>query len=69
MLVLTPVYALSGTEEEGSIYYLTLANVDSDSNTLVGGKGRGGGGVQGGEVVSGPPDPHILGGGRGCWFW
>ncbi|CAN0324336.1 unnamed protein product [Pylaiella littoralis] len=34
MLVLTPVYALSGTEEEGSIYYLTLANVDSDSNTL-----------------------------------
>lgn len=35
MLVLTPVYALEGSEEKGSIYYVTLANVASGSNTLV----------------------------------
>ncbi|CAN0190073.1 unnamed protein product [Scytosiphon promiscuus] len=35
MLVLTPVYASQGSEEEGTIYYLTLANVESGSNTLV----------------------------------
>lgn len=40
MLVLTPVYALEGSEEEGSIYYVTLANVPSGSNTLVGRGGR-----------------------------
>eukprot|EP00903_Cladosiphon_okamuranus_P018683 g17196.t2 len=34
MLVLTPVYVLEGSEEEGSIYYVTLANVESGSNTL-----------------------------------
>lgn len=45
MLVLTPIYALSGSEEEGEIYYITLANVSSDSNVMVGGDGgRGGGG-------------------------
>lgn len=38
MLVLTPVYALEGSEREGSIYYVTLANVASGSNTLVGEK-------------------------------
>lgn len=35
MLVLTPVYVLEGSEQEGSIYYITLANVASGSNTLV----------------------------------
>lgn len=39
MLVLTPVYILEGSEEEGSIYYATLANVSSGSNTLVGREG------------------------------
>ncbi|CAN0461171.1 unnamed protein product, partial [Laminaria digitata] len=34
MLVLTPVYALTGSERD-DIYYLTLANVSEGSNTLV----------------------------------
>ena len=34
MLVLTPVYALTGSDGEG-IYYLTLANVSEGSNALV----------------------------------
>ncbi|CAM9522137.1 unnamed protein product, partial [Ectocarpus sp. 6 AP-2014] len=34
MLVLTPVYVLDGSEAVNTIYYVTLANVPSGSNTL-----------------------------------
>lgn len=39
MLALTPVYVLAGSEAENTMYYVTLANVPSGSDTLVSGDG------------------------------